>query len=211
MEPTDGKTDESEIAQVEDSSENLDVSDMKRLAAGHDSALNDLISRHSEKLFGYLNRLLQNEEDAADLAQESFVRVYQNRARFDPKQRFSTWLYAIASNLVKDRFRWRSRHPQVSIDVETEEGKSSIRDNLPSREASPTESAEEQERIDTIKIAVNGLPEELRLPLILSEYEEKSQAEIAGILNCSVKAVETRIYRARLRLRKDLGFLLSTT
>ena len=58
------------------------------------------------------------EEDAAEAAQETFVRLYQHRAKFDSSQRFSTWLYAIATNLVKDRYRYRTRHPQVSLDAE---------------------------------------------------------------------------------------------
>src|SRR5580765_1457108 len=92
-----------------------DAADMQRLGAGHNAALNDLMERHGERLFHYLIRSLQNEDDAADLAQEAFVRVYQHRAKFDGRQKFSTWLYAIASNLVKGRYRWRSRHPQVSL------------------------------------------------------------------------------------------------
>src|SRR5262245_31082988 len=85
-------------------SEALDRADMARLASGHNAALNELMERHAPRLFNYLLRCLQSEEDAADTAQETFVRVYQNRGKFDPKQRFSTWLYAIATNLVKDRY-----------------------------------------------------------------------------------------------------------
>ena len=93
----------------------LDAGDMARLAGGNGAALNDLMDRHGEKLFHYLVRALQDEEDAGDLAQETFVRVYQHREKFDRRQSFSTWLYAIASNLVRDRYRWRRRHPQVSL------------------------------------------------------------------------------------------------
>lgn len=93
---------------------------MARLAGGHDAALNDLMDRHAERLFHYLVRSLQNEEDAADLAQETFARVCRNRAKFDPNQKFTTWLYAIASNLVRDRYRWRSRHPRVSLEAQDE-------------------------------------------------------------------------------------------
>ena len=79
-----------------------DRSAMARLAAGEDEALNELMARHAERLFRYLLRLLQNETEAADLAQESFVRVYQNRARFVARHKFTTWLYAIATNLARD-------------------------------------------------------------------------------------------------------------
>jgi len=185
-----------------------DALDMQRLAAGHEAALNDLMERHGEKLFHYLFRSLQNEEDAADLAQETFVRVYQHRAKFDAGQKFSTWLYAIASNLVKDRYRWRSRHPQVSIDAENDTTGDSFREILPGHPPSPSERMQTGERADAVRRAVAALPEELRQPLILAEYEERSHAEIGLILKCSAKAVETRIYRARQQLRVSLGALL---
>ena len=185
-----------------------DVQDMSRLAAGHDAALNELMERHAEKLFHYLVRSLQNEEDAADLAQETFVKVYQSRTRFDRSQKFSTWLYAIASNLVRDRFRWRSRHPQVSLDAESDVTGDSFRNNLPGRDPTPSDGLQRAERADAVRRAVAALPEELRQPLILAEYEERSHAEIGEILGCSAKAVETRIYRARQQLRASLGGLL---
>ena len=186
----------------------LDVQDMSRLAAGHDAALNELMERHGEKLFHYLVRSLQNEDDAADLAQETFVKVYQSRTRFDPSQKFSTWLYAIASNLVRDRYRWRSRHPQVSLDAESDATGDSFRDSLPGGGPSPNESVQVEERAEAVRVAVAALPEELRQPLLLAEYEERSHAEIGAILGCSAKAVETRIYRARQQLRASLGRLL---
>ena len=186
----------------------LDVQDMSRLAAGHDAALNELMERHGEKLFHYLVRSLQNEDDAADLAQETFAKVYQSRTRFDPSQKFSTWLYAIASNLVRDRYRWRSRHPQVSLDAESDATGDSFRDSLPGGGPSPNESVQVEERAEAVRVAVAALPEELRQPLLLAEYEERSHAEIGAILGCSAKAVETRIYRARQQLRASLGRLL---
>ncbi len=185
-----------------------DAQDMARLVAGRDAALNDLMERHAEKLFHYLFRSLQDEADAADLAQETFVRVYQNRAKFDARQKFSTWLYAIASNLVRDRFRWRSRHRQVSLDAENEATGNDFRDALAGHGPSPSESLQAEERAEAVRRAVAALPEELRLPLILTEYEGHSQAEIGEILGCTPKAVETRLYRARQRLRVTLGKLL---
>lgn len=181
-----------------------DARDMARLAGGHEAALNDLMERHAQKLFHYLVRCLQNGDDAADLAQETFVRVYQNRARFDPSHKFSTWLYAIASNLVRDRYRWRSRHPQVSLDAEDNQTEAGMKDNLSGSEPAPDEQMQSAERAATVRKAVAILPEELRQPLILAVYQELPQAEIARILKCSVKAVETRIYRARQQLRSGL-------
>ena len=192
------------------SHDDLDKADMRRLASGHESALNDLMERHAGKLFSYLIRCLRNEEDAADAAQESFVRVYQHRARFDPAQRFSTWLYAIATNLVKDRYRYRTRHPQVSLDTENDLTGDSFRESLPEHAPSPSDRLQADERADAVRRAVAALPDDLRIPLILAEYEERSHGEIGAILGCTAKAVELRIYRARQRLRESLGAYLES-
>ncbi len=189
--------------------EEQDTRDMLQLAEGHDAALNDLMERHAERLFHYALRSLQNQEDAADLAQEAFVRVFQNRAKFDPRQKFTTWLYAIASNLVRDRFRWRSRHPQSSLDAENDDTGADLNKNLADSNPSPDGDLQKQETAEAVRKAVATLPEGLRQPLILSIYEELPQADIAAILNCSVKAVETRIYRARQQLRTILGSLVT--
>jgi RNA polymerase sigma-70 factor (ECF subfamily) len=186
-----------------------DRADMKRLGAGQDTALNDLMERHGEKLFHYLIRCLQNENDAADLAQETFARVYQNRTKFNQRQKFSTWLYAIASNLARDHYRWRTRHPQVSLDATSDGMDGGFGETLPEQKPSPSEKLQAEERAEAVRQAVAGLPEELRIPLILAEYEERSQAEIGEILGCTAKAVETRIYRARQQLRTKLNLLLA--
>jgi RNA polymerase sigma-70 factor, ECF subfamily len=181
-----------------------DAQDMIRLARGEDAALNRLMDRHAQKLFQFLLRALQDEGDAADLAQESFVRVYQNRVKFDPRQKFTTWLYAIASNLVRDRYRWRSRHPQVSLQILESPSEPGPIDRLQASDTPPDQNLDLKERADAVRKAIAALPDELRQPLILAVYEELPQTEIADILKCSAKAVETRIYRARQRLRVSL-------
>lgn len=182
----------------------LDASDMERLVQGHDAALNNLMERHGERLFHYLIRHLQNEEDAAEVAQEAFVRVYQHRARFDARQKFSTWLYTIATNLARDRLKWRARHPQVSLNQPVGEGDYEIGDSLPDAKPQPDDSLAASELARKVQAAVAALPEDLRTALILSEYELFANAEIATTLGCSVKAVESRLYRARQRLRESL-------
>ena len=189
-------------------SDGQDAADMEHLAAGRDTALDDLMERHGPRLYHYLIRVLQNEDNAADLVQESFVRVYQHRAKFDGKQKFSTWLYAIATNLARDRIRWRTRHPEVSLEAESEQTGGALGDMLPDQMPSPSESMVARERAAAVRAAVAALPEELRLPLVLAEYEGRAQAEIAQILDCSAKAVEMRIYRARQQLRGRLEKLL---
>jgi RNA polymerase sigma-70 factor (ECF subfamily) len=189
-------------------SDEQDARDMLRLAQGHDQALNDLMRRHSEKLYHYLLRSLQDEADAGDLAQETFVKIYQNRAKFDPRQKFTTWLYAIASNLARDRYRWRSRHPQVSLDADNEQTESSLKDTLSAVDPLPDQRVQTEERADAVRKAVDALPEELKQPLILAVYQDLPQLEIATILNCSAKAVEMRLYRARQQLRTLLAGLM---
>ena len=186
-------------------SDEQDAADMVRLAQGHDAGLSELMARHGEGLFHYLIRQVQSEAEASDLAQEAFVRVYQNRAKFDPCQKFSTWIYAIATNLGRDRLRWRSRHPQVSLEAEDEHSGTTLLEHLADGRPTPDQTMQSGERVETVRKAVAGLPEELRTPLILAEFEERSQAEIAAILKCSPKAVEMRLYRARNQLRERLA------
>ncbi len=187
-----------------DPGEQQDALDMERLAAGHDVALNDLMARHAGKLFHYLIRQLQNETEAEELAQETFVRVYQNCGRYDRNARFSTWLYTIATNLVRDRFRWRRRHPQVSLEAEDENTGATLGEKLPETKPGPGENLVAEERANSVRRAVAKLPEDLRTVLLLVEYEDRSHAEIGTLLGCSVKAVESRLFRARQQLRARL-------
>lgn len=192
----------------EASSEEQDQRDMGRLMDGHDDALDDLMQRHGPRVICYLVRQLRDESEAADLAQETFVRVYQHRARFDPRRRFSTWLYTIATNLARDRQRRQLRRPQVSLDAANESSETTLRERLESTAPSPPETLQAEERAAAVRAAVSELPEDLRTALILVEYEDCSQAEIAAVLECSVKAVEMRLYRARQQLRERLAPLL---
>ncbi len=189
-----------------ESLDELDRNDMARLLAGQDSGLNELMSRHAEKLFHYLQRILQNETEAADLAQESFVRVYLHQKKYKPAHKFSTWLYTIATNLARDMKRAQARHPQVSLDAER--GETDFHESLPEHKPNPGETLESTELAEAVRQAIAQLSEDLRVPLVLSEYEDKSHAEIATILNCSAKAVEMRLYRARQQLRNALTKVL---
>ncbi|MBI3878734.1 MAG: sigma-70 family RNA polymerase sigma factor [Verrucomicrobia bacterium] len=190
------------------SEDEQDRRDMARLAGGHGAALNELMARHAPRLFGYLNRVLHDEDEAADLAQETFLRVHQHRGNFRSDGKFSTWLYTIATNLARDRQRSATRHPQVSLESENPATGDDFRESLPESRPSPVESLQSEERGELVRRAVAALPEDLRTPLILAAYEDRSQVEIAVILDCSPKAVEMRIYRARQQLRTSLGKML---
>ena len=182
----------------------LDRADMERLAAGHDVALNDLMERHSTPVFHFLCRMLGNEEDAVDLAQETFVRVYRARESFRSNSKFTTWLYTIAANLARNHFRWRARHPNVSLEASSGATEESLGSTLPSNEPVPSDQALAAERAAAVRAAVNRLPDDLRDAIVLCEWEEHSLAEAAAILDTTPKAVESRLYRARKSLRKEL-------
>ncbi len=177
---------------------------MQRLAGGHDAALNDLMTRHGRPVFQFLCRMLGNEDDANDLAQETFVRVYQHRASFRPGARFSTWLYTIAANLARNHHRWLARHPSVSLDAESETTGQSIGDGLPSSDPSPDDDAVATERAAAVRAAVQRLPADMREVIILCEWQELSAAEAAAILDTTPKAIDNRLYRARNLLRDRL-------
>lgn len=182
----------------------LDRADMGRLAAGHDAALNDLMERYATPLFHFLCRMLGNEDDANDLAQETFARVFRARESFRPDARFSTWLFTIAANLARNQIRWRGRHPNVSLDAESDVADQPLSSTLPAAGASPTEAALAAERAVAVRTAVAQLPEDLREAIVLCEWEEKSMAEAATIADTTPKAIESRLYRARQGLREQL-------
>ena len=181
-----------------------DRADMEKLQAGHDAALNDLMERHATPVFHFLCRMVGNEADANDLAQETFVRVFKSRASFRAEQKFSTWLFTIAANLARNHFRWRSRHPNLSLDAEDAGTKHTLGSTLPAHSPAPNEAALASERATAVRAAVQRLPEDLRAAIVLCEWEERNSAEAAMILGVTPKAVESRLYRARQILRERL-------
>jgi RNA polymerase sigma-70 factor (ECF subfamily) len=177
---------------------------MARLAAGDDLALNALMRRWSDRIVSFLYRMTGRHDAAVDLAQETFVKLYQARARYQPRGgEFSTWLFAIASNLAKNHARWRSRHPEVSLDAPADDQINSLPEPR-SNEVSPDQAAVSHETEDRVRAAILALPDELREALMLFIHEQLGYADIAHIMGCSPKAVETRIYRARQILKDRL-------
>jgi len=175
-----------------------DATDMLALQRGEERALDRLMDRWQAPLRGFLYRWTQNEQDALDLAQETFVRVHRHRGRFRPGAKYSTWMFQIALNLARDHARRAQRRPTVSLEDAPE----------PATGVTPGTQAAAAERVAVVRAAIAALPEDLRAVVLLSEYEDKSQAEIAGIVGATPKAVETRLYRARERLRQSLARFL---
>lgn len=184
--------------------EALDRADMAKLAGGHDAALNDLMDRHAPAVFHFLCRMLGNEEDANDLAQDTFVRVYRARDSYNSEHKFTTWLLTIAANLARNHHRWRARHPSISLDAESETTEQTLGDTLPSAAKSPHHAAEAAERAAAVRAAVQSLPDDMREAIILCEWQDLPVAEAAAILKCTAKAVEARLYRGRNLLRERL-------
>ncbi len=185
-------------------SDALDASDMEQLVAGQDAALDRLMARHATPVFHFLCRMLGNEDDANDLAQETFVRVFRAATSYRASQRFSTWLYTIAANLARNHIRWRSRHPNVSLDAELDASEQPLGDSLPATTVSPSRAAEGAECVAGVRAAVQSLPQDMREAIVLCEWEDKPVVEAALILGTTPKAVESRLYRARQLLRERL-------
>jgi RNA polymerase sigma-70 factor (ECF subfamily) len=187
--------------------EDVDGSAMRRLREGEDLALNEIMERWQKRVTSYLLRLTGSEIVATDLAQETFVRVYQSRNRYRPAGKFSTWLFAIASNLARERFRWLKRHPTASLN-DADKAERQLSERVAADGLNPSEAVEKAEHAKAVRDAVMFLPDDLREAVVLFEYEDMSYEQISAITGCSRKAVETRLYRARGILRERLKRLL---
>lgn len=187
---------------TEDNAEPSDEEAMVRLQSGDDTALGMLMRRWELPVKRFVFRLIGNTAETEDLAQEVFVRVYTKRGTYRPGARFSSWVFAIAANQAKNRLRWWKRRPTLSLDGWVETGGDAEDETV-----SPTAAArarEDAERREAVQRAVAALPLDQRTAIVLFAYEGKSMAEIAEIVGCSTKAVENRLYRARLELRRQL-------
>lgn len=184
------------------SQSSADTEWMLRLQAGDDTALNRLMSQWQTPLVRFIYRYIGNHDEALDLAQETFVRVYQNRHAYRPKAKFSSWLFTIASNLCRNYKRWEHRHPTVSMI--SEDGETDASDSYPCPGRTPRDSAAHNDMAARVRACVQALPHDLKTVVLLFEYEELSYEEIASVLGCSSKAVETRLYRARKALKEQL-------
>jgi len=156
---------------------------------------------------GTVSRMLGNNSDAEDIAQQVFVRVWKSAKRYVPRAKFTTWLLKITRNLVFNELRRRSRHPQVPLQTESDEEERPIRDE---HAVAPDASLLEHELQKAIDAAIANLPETQRLAVILRRYEELSYEQIAETLDQSVSAVKSLLFRARTELRESLQRYLSS-
>jgi RNA polymerase sigma-70 factor (ECF subfamily) len=171
---------------------------MARVKNGDEGAFAVLMQRWELPVKAVIARLIFNAREAEDLAQETFVRLWQQREKFREGAEFRPWIFAIAVNLARNRLRWWRRRPEVELE------EWSAVEETRSPGVKPAGELETAERAEAVRAAIAALPAELREALVLFEYEEMSHAEIAAAVGATPKAVETRIYRAREKLRAAL-------
>jgi RNA polymerase sigma-70 factor, ECF subfamily len=176
---------------------------MLRLKNGEDWILNELMTRWQQPLVAFIYRYIGHETEALDLAQETFVRVYEARHRYTVRGKFSTWLFAIAANLCRNYLRWRQRRGESVPEIWDTE-RAEFGESLRSPDESPDQAIIRSESISIIKEVVSKLRHDLRAVILLYEYQGLSYEEVSSVLGCSIKAVEMKLYRARKLLRERL-------
>lgn len=184
-----------------------DLRTIERVQAGDEQGLVVLMERHRESIFRFCFRFALNETDAADLTEETFVRVFQNARKFRPRAKVVTWIFSIAGNLCRDFLRReKKRRNDVSLSSRVP-GADSLEfvDVVESKERSPEQDALASEALSAIEAAIASLPYTLKFPFIFCVLEEHSYDDCAEVLNTNRKTVEMRIYRARKTLRGQLA------
>lgn len=177
------------------------------LQKGDDTALTELIGRWERPLLAFAWRYMHNTADARDLVAETFVRLYQQRERLRPDTKLSAWLFTALTNLCHNQHRWRRRHPTVSFHAQPEHS-GGFEDVLPSSAPGASAVMEHDEALDQLVRAIDRLPHDLKTALLLHHFEGLAYREIGDIVGCSERGVETRLYRARQKLKDELASFL---
>ena len=176
---------------------------MHRIKAGDEAAFRELVELHERRVIGTAARMLSDDAEAQDVAQQVFVRVWKSAVRWEPTAKFTTWLYTILRNLVFNESRRRSRHPVRSLDATTDES-----DRPQQFEdtgvKSPDTALLDAEMQDAIDRAISELPESQRMAIVLRRYQDVSYEEIAAVLDLTVPAVKSLLFRARTDLKEKL-------
>ncbi len=179
---------------------------------GDDAAFEELVQRHQRRAINVAFQLLRNEEDAVEVAQDAFVRVYRSLGGFRGECEFTTWLHQIVVNLARNKHRWwwrRGREVTMSLDAPVEAGDGEMSQQV----AAPTDPADVElaktEFVRTLERKMTELPRKFREVLVLRNVEELGYEEIAVVLRCSVGTVKSRIARAREALREAMKDELS--
>jgi len=175
-----------------------------KVAAREEGAFDELVERYQARAYRLAWSLLRDTEDARDLSQEAFLRVYQSAGRFRGEARFSTWFYRILVNLCLDHRR-RRRWWQRAVAHEREEDEVTLIEQQPTREPDPGQRASEEQTMTRVWAAVHHLSPQQRAAVVLSVQEQLTTAEIAAVLQCSEPTVRVHLHRAVQALRRTLG------
>ena len=184
-----------------------DVRSMQLVSAGDTVAFKELVERHQRLVAGTVARMLGSSSDVEDIAQQVFVRVWKSAKRYVPRAKFTTWMLKITRNLVFNELRRRSRHAHLPLQVEPEDEERPIRDE---RATAPDAALLERELQRAIEAAIAQLPKTQRMAVVLRRYDELSYEEIADVLDQSVPAVKSLLFRARTELRARLRRYLAS-
>jgi len=168
-----------------------DIDLVTRIKNGDTSAFEPIVGRYRDRIFTLCRYMLYDKEDVQDAAQEVFLKVYRSLERYSPDSSFYTWLYRIAVNVCID---YNKKLRPALLDAE-------FLDAVPSLDPSPEHLYESKETGRVIEEALNRLPDNLKMAIILKEIDGFSYEEIAEVLNISIGTVKSRISRAREKLR----------
>ena len=184
-----------------------DVEFIERLKRGEAAAFETLIAEHSGEIYGLLFRLTENSEEARDLTQETFLRAFQNIDRFRGEADLRTWIYRIAINQARNRWRWwRRRRRDATVSLDATQGKSSqtLLETLAETTENPEQRTLTREREVALRTALRKLSRAYRETVVLRDIEGFSYEEIAATLGINVGTVKSRLARGRQELRQRL-------
>jgi RNA polymerase sigma-70 factor (ECF subfamily) len=184
-----------------------DIRLMLRVRDADDTgAFSELVERFQHRLVAIMHHLVGSADEAEDLAQEVFLRVYRTRKKYTPKAKFSTWLFTIANNLALNALRDRQRRPVVPLEVRDSGplGPRPAETLAPTRDDPPAHNLQQQELTDVIRRALDDLNERQRVAIVLNKFEDMNYADIGEVMGLSTKAVKSLLSRARCKLRETL-------
>jgi RNA polymerase sigma-70 factor, ECF subfamily len=189
--------------------EDPDVERMLRVQRDDAAAFAELVDRYRVRIFGHFLRRLGDRQEAEDLTQEVFLRLYRHRKRYQPRARFATWIFHITHNLACNAIRSRHNRRRIRLDPAPGSEESSVPEELHrQRDSSPSRSLEQAELSGVVRAAVSGLAQRQRTAVELHQFHNRTYAEVAAELDMSAKAAKSLLYRARGQLRVVLaGFM----
>jgi RNA polymerase sigma-70 factor (ECF subfamily) len=183
-----------------------DIRLMLRVRGDEPGAFEQLVEQYQHRLVAVMHHLVGSAEEAEDLAQEVFLRVYRARKKYRPRAKFSTWLFTIANNLALNSLRSRQRKPSVPLNLRDSGplGPRPAEQLVQDRGGPPMQRLQQEELAALIRTALEGLNERQRMAVVLNKFEDMSYEEIAQVMNLTTKAVKSLLSRARDNLRLAL-------